>query len=199
MRTVFFDIDTQIDFLFPAGALYVPGAEKLLPALARLNRYAAAQGIPVVSTMDAHAEDDPEFRDWPPHCVLGTHGQHKPVETLLEKRLTIPTTPGECAIEGAEQIILEKQALDLFTNPNLPALLERLGADRYVVYGVVTEYCVRCAVLGLLASGKPVELVTDAIQNLDDEAARRTLEEFTSASGRLTTVAEVCAGTGLSR
>ena len=26
----FFDIDTQIDFLFPAGSLYVPGAERLL-------------------------------------------------------------------------------------------------------------------------------------------------------------------------
>jgi nicotinamidase/pyrazinamidase len=194
MKTVFFDIDTQIDFLFPAGALHVPGAEKLLPALARLNRYAATHGITVVSTMDAHAENDPEFNDWPPHCVLGTHGQHKPVETLLEKRVTIPTTPGEYAIEGAEQIILEKQALDLFTNPNLPALVKRLGADRYVVYGVVTEYCVRCAVLGLLRTGQRVELVEDAVKSLDDEAARRTLEEFTSAGGRLTRAAEVCAG-----
>jgi len=26
MKTVYFDIDTQIDFLFPAGSLYVPGA-----------------------------------------------------------------------------------------------------------------------------------------------------------------------------
>jgi nicotinamidase/pyrazinamidase len=194
MKTIFFDIDTQIDFLFPAGALHVPVAEKLLPALARLNRYAATHGITVVSTMDAHAENDPEFNDWPPHCVLGTHGQHKPVETLLEKRVTIPTTPGEYAIEGAEQIILEKQALDLFTNPNLPALVKRLGADRYVVYGVVTEYCVRCAVLGLLRTGQRVELVEDAVKSLDDEAARRTLEEFTSAGGRLTRAAEVCAG-----
>jgi hypothetical protein len=27
MKTVFFDVDTQIDFLYPAGALYVPGGE----------------------------------------------------------------------------------------------------------------------------------------------------------------------------
>jgi len=38
------------------------------------------------------------------------------------------------------------------------------------------------------------ELVSDAVQSLDDEAARRALEEFASAGGRLTTVAEVCAG-----
>jgi nicotinamidase/pyrazinamidase len=192
MKTVFFDIDTQIDFLYPAGALYVPEAEKLLPVLAQLNRYAAAHSIPVVSTMDAHAEDDPEFRDWPAHCVAGTPGQQKPAGTLLEKRVVIPTAPGEHALEGAEQIILEKQALDLFTNPNLPGLLERLNANRCVVYGVVTEHCVRCAVMGLLRTGKGVELVTDAIQSLDADAAHRTLEEFTAAGGRLTTVAEVC-------
>lgn len=192
MKTVFFDIDTQIDFLYPAGALYVPAAEKLLPALARLNRYAAEHAIPVVSTMDAHAENDPEFRDWPAHCVVGTPGQQKPAATLVEARVVIPTAPGEYSIDGAAQIILEKQVLDLFTNPNLPGLLERLNADRYVVYGVVTEYCVRCAVLGLLKTGRSVELVADAIQSLDAEAARRTLEEFASAGGRLTTAAEAC-------
>jgi nicotinamidase-related amidase len=31
MKTVFVDVDTQIDFLFPAGALYVPGASGCCP------------------------------------------------------------------------------------------------------------------------------------------------------------------------
>lgn len=194
MTTVFFDIDTQIDFLFPAGALYVPGAERLLPALEQLNRYAAARSFPVISTMDAHSEDDPEFAQWSAHCVAGTTGQQKPRATLLEKRVLIPTTPGEYSIDGAQQILLEKQHLDLFTNPNLLGLLERLNAGRSVVYGVVTEYCVRCAVMGLLRLGKPVELVTDAIQSLNPEDARRTFEDFIAAGGRFTTVAEVCSG-----
>ena len=42
MSTVFIDVDTQLDFLFPSGALYVPGAERLIPTLAHLTRYAAA-------------------------------------------------------------------------------------------------------------------------------------------------------------
>ena len=46
MKTLFFDIDSQIDFIFPAGALYVPGAEQIIPA-SRLNRYAASHNIPV--------------------------------------------------------------------------------------------------------------------------------------------------------
>jgi nicotinamidase/pyrazinamidase len=105
----------------------------------------------------------------------------------------IPWQKAEVSIEGAQQIIVEKQTLDVFDNPNLPRLLERLRADRYVVYGVVTEYCVRCAALGLLRTGKPVELVTDAIETLNAEDARRTFEEFTTGGGRLTTADEVTA------
>jgi nicotinamidase/pyrazinamidase len=149
MPTVFFDIDTQIDFLFPAGALYVPGAERLLPVLARLNRYASEHSIPLVSTVDAHAEDDPEFKDWPPHCIAGTLGQRKPAELLVPN-----------------QIIYEKQEIDFAPDPRFVSLVESLHADRCVVYGVVTEYCVRSAVNALTKLGKPVDLVTDAIQSL---------------------------------
>src|SRR5665213_1774934 len=67
----FFDIDTQIDFVYPAGALYGKGAEHVLPAVAQLNRYAALQGIRLFSTTCAHPENAAEFRTWPPHCVVG--------------------------------------------------------------------------------------------------------------------------------
>jgi nicotinamidase/pyrazinamidase len=83
MKTVFFDIDSQLDFLYPAGALYVPHAERIIPAIARLNRFAASHGIPVVSTTDAHTEDDPEFSVWPPHCIAGTWGQRKAEAKLV--------------------------------------------------------------------------------------------------------------------
>lgn len=193
MRAAFFDIDTQIDFLFPAGALYVPGAETLLPALSGLNRYAAAHGIPLVSTTCAHAEDDSEFRQWPAHCVLDTVGQQKPADLLLEKRVLIPAALGTFSIEGAEQIILQKNQLDLTTNPHFLRLLEALEADAYFVYGVVTEYCVRLAALALIQTGKPVSLITDAVQTLRAEDASLTLSECTRAGARLTTAAEVCA------
>ena len=192
MSLAFFDIDTQIDFLFPAGALYVPGAERLIPAIHRLNRYAAAHGIPLVSSTCAHSEDDPEFHDWPPHCVAGTVGQLKPVETLLEKRAPIGVAAGDYPVEGAQQILFEKNQLDVTSSPNFQPLLARLGVDGYVVYGVVTEYCVRFAALALLASGKPVSLVTDAIQTLSPQASENTIREFAARGGRLTTVAGVC-------
>jgi nicotinamidase/pyrazinamidase len=184
MTTVFFDIDTQIDFLFPAGALYAPGAEKMLPTVARLNHYAAKHKIPLVSTMDAHSEDDPEFRDWPHHCVVDTLGQRKPVSTLLEKRLIIPNAPANVAL--IDQILLEKQTFSALSNHNFTRLIEFFGAERYVVYGVVTEVCVKFAAFGLLETGKRVEIVTDAICALNEETGAKTLAEFTAAGGHLT-------------
>jgi len=178
MKTVFVDVDTQMDFLFPAGALYVPGAERILPAIAQLNRYAVSHGIPLISTADAHGEDDPEFRQWPPHCVAGAAGQHKAPETLV----------------GEGQIFVEKQALDVFSNPQFPALLESLAADRYVVYGVATDYCVRSATTGLLATGKPVAMVTDAIAAVNPEDGARAIAEFTARGGTLATVSELTSG-----
>jgi len=190
MKTVFVDVDTQIDFLFPAGALYVPGAGRLLPVIARLNHFAAERGIPVISTTDAHSENDPEFRTWPPHCVAGTAGQLKPSATLLDHRSKLGSRPG-AAVELAAQIVVEKQALDVFTNPNFRALLDRLAAARYVVYGVATDYCVRCALMGLLDAGKQVTVVTDAIAAVKPEDGARALAEFTARGGSRTTAGEL--------
>jgi nicotinamidase/pyrazinamidase len=174
MSTVFFDIDTQFDFVFPAGALYVPGSELILPAVARLNRYAADNKIPLVSTVDAHLENDTEFAGWVPHCVAGTLGQRKPETTMVG------------------QTVLNKRSVDCFTIPELPALLERLDARRCVVYGVVTEICVKHALFGLLKTGREVELVTDAVKSLDDDAAAQMIAQFTALGGKLTTVDAVC-------
>jgi len=189
MKTVFFDIDTQIDFVYPAGALYVPGAEHILPVIGELNRHAPL----VISSMDAHAEDDPEFQIYPHHCVVGTTGQHKPAITLLDKRATVPAASRSASEVDARQLILEKQKLDCFSSPHLAPLLAQLNADRYVVYGVVTEICVRYAAFGLLKTGKPVELVTDAVKALDEQTASEMFREFTAAGGRLTDSATVLA------
>ena len=29
--TIFWDVDTQVDFMLPTGKLYVPGAEQIVP------------------------------------------------------------------------------------------------------------------------------------------------------------------------
>jgi nicotinamidase/pyrazinamidase len=191
MRTVFFDVDSQLDFLYPAGALYVPGAEKVVPPIAQLNRFAAAHGLHVVSTTDAHTENDPEFAVWPHHCIAGTWGQRKAEATLLDKRVVVPNRACDLAIEGAQQIVVEKQTVDVFQAPNLIRIVERLGCDRSVVYGVVTEICVLYAVRGLLKAGRQVMVVTDAVETLKAEDSARALEEMRAGGAALVTVSEI--------
>lgn len=166
----YFDIDTQIDFVFPAGALYGPGAERVIPAVAELNRYAGDTGIPLISSMCAHPEDSEEFKVWPPHCVIGTTGQHKPAATLLG--------------DPAKQIVIEKNELDLFSNPTVLPLLDRLGIDECFVYGVFTEYCVKCAIMGLLKAGRKVSLVMRATAHLNNAAGEKVVRDFIAAGGQ---------------
>ena len=194
MNTAFFDIDTQLDFLYPAGALYVPKAERIVPAVARLNRFAAECGIPVISTADAHAEDDPEFKIWPHHCVAGTWGQRKAEATLLERRVVVPNRDCELSLDGVRQIIVEKQTVDAFQTRTLKRVIDQLQVERAVVYGVVTEICVLFAARGLLKMGTPVTVVTDAIETLKPEDSRRALDEICAAGGRLATVSEIASG-----
>jgi nicotinamidase/pyrazinamidase len=198
VKTVFFDVDTQIDFLFPAGALYFPGAEKIVKTLNALTRFAAANRLPIISTADAHFEDDLEFQTWKPHCVVGTAGQQKAGSTLLNQPLVLSTDISSLdairsRVANSSQIIVEKQTLDCFTNPNLRPLLDLIGANRYLVYGVATEHCVRCAAFGLLETGARVEVITDAICGLSASDEREVLQRFQSQGGVLTTSAKVTA------
>lgn len=190
----FFDIDTQLDFVTPGGALYGSGAERLIPAIAALNRHAGENKIPLISTTDAHPEDAAEFRVWPPHCVAGTFGQQKPQATLLAKRAIILYDPAfdlATLDTTAPQIIVEKNDLDMFTNPHVPALLSKLGVTECIVYGVFIDYCVKCAILGLLRSGRSVSLVTDASASISADAGDLVIRDFLAAGGHLIASSEV--------
>jgi nicotinamidase/pyrazinamidase len=193
MTSVFFDIDTQLDFVSPAGALYAPGAEGVIAAVERLNRHAASHGIVIVSTTDAHAENDVEFADWPPHCVAGSLGQRKPRATLIDKSVVAPNLDVLPEVAGAAQIVIEKQTVNMFEARTVAPLLERLGADRFVVYGVVTEVCVWHAARGLLRYGKPVAVVTDAVHAFRPDSGERALAELRAAGAALVSIGDVLA------
>jgi nicotinamidase-related amidase len=51
-RVVFWAVDLQADFLLPGGKLYVPGAEKIIPQVARLVIAAVDAGALLVSSGD---------------------------------------------------------------------------------------------------------------------------------------------------
>ncbi len=193
---VFLDVDTQWDFMDPAGALYVPGAERIRPQLAKLAEYARAHRIPWISSADAHAPDDPSFSVWPPHCVVGMPGQRRVPETSLPGAVIIPNRAGAFRppFDWSGHLVLEveKQEYSVATNANFDAMLAALGPSRFVVFGVATDYCVKESALALRGLQAPVDLVVDAIREIDPENGRRALEEMTAAGVRLVTTDDIC-------
>lgn len=185
---VFIDIDTQVDFMSPSERLYVPGAEELLPNLKLLTQIAGENDILIVSSLDSHAEGDPEFKRFPPHCVIGSRGQEKVPQTRLKKGIVISSRVLDrkallAKVTGYPQLILEKNTYDVFTNFNLSRLL-RPFSEAYV-YGVALDYCVKYAVLGLLQCGLKVNLVTDAVKPVDFGEGKRLLAVFKQNGVRL--------------
>jgi nicotinamidase/pyrazinamidase len=190
---LFWDVDTQVDFLARDGRLYVPGSEKIIPNLRRLTAWAGQQNIPVISSACAHQPGDPELRTYGDHCMTGTPGQQKIAETLLPTRFVMANRPLKLPdLKSVQQVIIEKQAFDVFTNPNTEQVLRQFGENlRIVMYGVVTEICVACAASALLDRGHRVELVTDAVAALDEEKSKAFLRNFVSREGKLTHVTDI--------
>lgn len=91
---IFYDVDTQNDFMNKNGALYVPDAEIIKPNLKLLTDYARENFLPVVGSVDKHfgtkeyKHREGELQRWGgpflDHCMKDTPGEHKIYETILE-------------------------------------------------------------------------------------------------------------------
>jgi len=193
-KLVFWEVDAQQDFMLPGGKLYVPGAEKIIPRIKELVDAAQKGGILLVSSACAHAADDSEFASFPPHCIRGTEGARIVTEGLAKNHVIIPNRakfglPAD--LFDHAQIVIEKQELDVFSNPHTNEIVERLGGEAaYVVFGVVTEYCVHFASKGLLDRRRKVFVVEDAIETVNAEEGARSLSELDAMGARLVTTDE---------
>ena len=188
---VFWEVDVQADFMLPGGRLYVPGAEKLLPNIRKLTDAARRGEVFLVSHGCFHTANDPEFKQFPPHCLKGTPGADFVPEALADNFVRVENDANAKLPEDLskyQQIILEKQTLDVFESRHADELVERLGdIAEFVVFGVVTEYCVSLAVKGLLKRKRQVAVVRDAIETLAPEVGNKTLAELQSLGAKLVT------------
>jgi nicotinamidase/pyrazinamidase len=194
---VFWEVDVQADFMLPGGKLYVPGAEKLLPNIRKLTDAARRDQVFLVSHGCFHPANDPEFQQFPPHCLKGTPGAEFVPEALADRFARIENRSTEQLPEDLskyQQIVLEKQTLDIFESHHADALVKRLGsAPEFVVFGVVTEYCVNYAAKGLLARKRRVAVVKDAIETLDPQVGATTISDLQNLGARLVTTDEALA------
>jgi nicotinamidase/pyrazinamidase len=182
-KILFWDVDTQHDFMDPSGKLPVPGADEIVANLRRLTEFAVSHEIPIVASVDAHSEDDDEFKRFPPHCVAGTPGQKKISGTTAQDvQVADARRPKEqiAALSAGRirQLIIEKRKLDVFSEPAADEILYGLAPEKVMVYGVTTEHCVYETVKGLAEREFKTYVVNDAIRAVDKKAGREAIRQM---------------------
>jgi len=189
-RRVLWDVDTQVDFMLPAGKLHVPRAEETADAMARLVAAAREAGIVHVASADDHELTDPEisaepdFRStFPPHCLRGTRGAQKIAETEQADPLPLPLVPFPPGlvpelVDGRRELLLLKKSFDVFTNPNAEPLLDALDPAEVILFGVATDVCDDAAIRGLVRRGRRVRFVEDAARGLDEQRVAECTEAW---------------------
>jgi len=177
---LFWNVDTQIDFIEPTGKLYVKGAEKLKPILKKITLFAQENQIRVVSTCDFHfinsreLSANPDFKNtFPQHCMAGTTGaefisETKPVlPAIVDWTAKLAILPHLANKSQFRNIVIRKDAFDVFEgNPYTVRILNLLRPKKIFVYGVTTNVCVDKAVCGLAKMGYKVFVLEDAIKEL---------------------------------
>lgn len=205
---VFWDVDTQVDFMVPEGKLYVPGAVEITANLARLTLRARERRITRVASVCDHVAEDaelsatPDYRStFPPHCLRGTPGQEKIPATAMEHLVVIPNLrldPAEIRQRlerHTGEILVEKNQFDVFTNPNAQALLDTLAPDTLLVYGVAQDVCDAHAIAGFLRRGGcAVVFVADAAKPIDAARGALLVEEWRVQGVNVVTTDDVLEG-----
>ena len=196
-RPILWDVDTQVDFMEPAGRLYVPGAADRRATMGRLVLAAREAGVVRVASADDHVTTDAEISEapdfvgtYPPHCMRGTPGAERIPETKqLDPLVLEPAAHPDLAelARGRREFLLLKQSTSVFTNPNAAALLEYLEPSEVIVFGVATDVCDHAAIVGMRDRGWSVAFVEDAASGLSDERVTACTAEWRERGVRFTT------------
>ncbi|WEL23740.1 cysteine hydrolase family protein [Candidatus Nanohalovita haloferacivicina] len=193
--TIFWNVDTQYDFMRPDGKLPVGegnGAEDIEDALAEVTEIAREKDIRVVNTADHHNQDsaefseDPDFQEtFPPHCLADSEGAEYVPATQPENPLELDwrdEADWSKVMNHEGDFVLYKDAFDVFAgepeSPHAEDLVETLDPDRAVVYGVATDVCVDYAIEGLMDQGVEVYVVEDATKGIDPEASKDSIQKW---------------------
>lgn len=174
---LFWNVDTQVDFVEPNGKLYVTGAELLKPIWAEILGFAKEKNIRVVNTADFHYPESNELSNkpdfitsFPEHCMANTKGAEYVQETQPESACIVDWNkerPSLKTIGESRNIVIRKDAFDVFAgNPYTSQIVEMLNPSIVVVFGVTTNVCVNDAVVGLAKCVDQVLVIEDAIKEL---------------------------------
>jgi nicotinamidase/pyrazinamidase len=205
---IFFDVDTQNDFMNPDGKLYVSGAENIKENLGKLTQYARMQDIRILGSVDYHSledseivEDQPDYNaTFPPHCMQDSSGQEKIIETRSDIANWVDfekysETKIQEIISNKGPIFFRKNNFDSLSNPNSESILKNLNPKKIVVYGVAIDFCVKTAIDGFLnRKDYDIFLVVDAVEGIEEERSKKLIQEWVEKGVRTVTTEGILQG-----
>jgi|GEM_PF-610752 len=194
---VLLDVNTQCDFLLPRGALPVANRAEVLPNVHRIMRWGRINGIPIISSLEAHRPGETS-NGLPPYCVDHSRGQRKLPFTLMASRMLIcGDNTSDLPLElfrKYQQLVFTKRDRDLFSNPKADRLVNIIRPTYFAVFGVLTERCIKIATLGLISRRHRVVVIRDACGHWSPADSELALRQMSAKGAFLATTEELVSG-----
>jgi nicotinamidase/pyrazinamidase len=203
-KLIFWDVDTQFDFMKPEGTMYVPGAETIIEKVSEVRKLALQNGYSVIADIDWHSlsneeiSESPDFnKTFPPHCMAGSPGSERlgylgdvPIEYVEIDKM--PADELKRLVEKKQfHVVIRKESIDVFDNPNTDELVELAKPGAVAVFGVALDFCVRYALQGLAEhAGIKRILLRDVVKGLDPKTEDGIINELRDAGVEITDSAQ---------
>jgi nicotinamidase/pyrazinamidase len=150
-------------------------ARSVIPPIQRLLAEEKARGSAIFFIGDCHCPDDPEFKVFPPHCLMGT------VEAEVIPELK----------EYAVNNVITKTRYSGFFETTLEQQLLACQPRKLIVCGVCTDICVMHTVADARNRNYAVEVPVDCVASFDIEANQWALRHMSDILGaKLTHIRE---------
>jgi len=204
-QTVFWDVDTQLDFMRPKGKLYVPGAEDIIDKVSEVRKFVLEGGYSMIADIDWHSaeneeiSDSPDFkRTFPPHCMAGSPGSQRvgylgsvPIEYVQINKMTTDALR-KLVEKNQFHVVIRKKSIDAFENPNTHRLVALVRPKVVVVFGVALDFCVYYVLRGL-AEHKAIKLILlkDVVKALGARPEHQILNELRQMGVKITEFADL--------
>ncbi len=167
MSVAFLVVDMLNDFVQDNGALPVPKAKEIIPAIKRRLEEARKNGWLVIYLADTHAKNDKEFEVWGKHAVKGTWGN-----MVIDELTPLP-----------DEMVIPKRRFSGFFGTDLDLVLRENNIEKVVVTGVLTNICVMYTASDAYQRGYKVVIPEDSVASVDDEMNRFAIRQMKEVVG----------------
>ena len=169
-------IDMLNDFVREDGSLIVPKAEGLIPNQKKILDAFNRLDMTVLYLTDHHQPDDDEFKQWPPHAVIGTWGS----QIIDELK------------PDSERQVITKRRYSGFFGTDLDLRLREKRIESLFLVGVLTDICVMYTSADALSRGYKVTVISDATASSSEKNHEFALQHMKEVLGaNLLTTGEV--------